>query len=74
MTASKNDENITGQVLSSIGHCAIQFCTTRKPNHFTKMWTFSLRSILLASTECLKSVKSLKNEEFQEAENQDFEN
>ena len=35
------------------------------------MWTFSLRSNLFASAECQKNVKNLRNEEFQEVENQD---
>ena len=72
MPASKNHENITGQVLSSFGHCPVYIYLSvwlENPIIFTKMWTFSLRSTLLASAECLKSVKSLKNEKFQEVEN-----
>ena len=39
------------------------------PTISTKMGTFSLRSQLLTSAECLKGVKSSKNEGFQEVEN-----
>ena len=33
------------------------------------VFVFSRQSISVASAECLKSVKNLKNEEFQEVEN-----
>ena len=45
---------------------------TKTPNIFQRkalFSSFSRRSISVASAECLKSVKSLKNEEFQEVEN-----
>ena len=45
---------------------------TKTPNIFQTKALFSFfsrQSISVASAECLKSVKSLKNEEFQEVEN-----
>ena len=45
---------------------------TKTPEYFLEesfFSSFSRQSISLASAECLKSVKSLKNEEFQEVEN-----
>ena len=72
MTPSKTPENITGQVLSRLfpplynPHISVRL---ENPFIFTKMWTFSLRSNLFASAECLKNVKNFKNEEFQEVEN-----
>ena len=45
---------------------------TKTPEYFLDesfVFVFSRQSISVASAECLKSVKSLKNEEFQEVEN-----
>ena len=69
MTASKNPEKITGQVLSSFRHCVIYIFPYGSKSHSILMWAFSLRSNLFASAECLRNVKRLKNEEFQEVEN-----
>ena len=78
MTASKNPENITGQVLSSFRPqvfapgfpplCNLHFPYGSK-SHSILMWAFSLRSNLFASAKCLSNVKSLRKEEFQEVEN-----
>ena len=52
-----------------------QFCCLhpqvwlKAPTIFTKMWTFSSSPRLFASAECLKSVKNLRNEGFEEVEN-----
>ena len=67
MTASKNPENITVQLLSSFGHCPVYIFAYA--TIFTKMWTFSSSFRLFASAECLKSVKNSRNEGFEEVEN-----
>ena len=69
ITASKNSENITVQLLSSFGNCPVYIVWLKTPIIITKMWTFSLSSRLFASAECLKSVKNARNEGFQEVEN-----
>ena len=70
MTASKNPENITVQLLSSFGHCpSTSSRMAENPTHFYKNVDFSSSSRLFTSAECLKSVKSIKNEEFQAVEN-----
>ena len=72
MTVSKKPENITtGQLFSIFSHCAIYIFLygLEIRSFFAKMWNFSLTSILIDSAESLKSVKSFKNEEFQEVQN-----
>ena len=74
MTASRNPENITAwtsvKQFPPLCNLHLPVCIwLENPSIFTKMWTFSLRFSLVASVECLKNVKSLKNEEFQEVEN-----
>ena len=72
MTASKDSKNILNwtSVKQFPPFCHLHLSVRlENPFIFTKMWTFSLRSNLFASAECLTNVKSLKNEEFQEVEN-----
>ena len=50
---------------------------TKTPEYLSDesfVFVFSRQSISVASAECQKSVKSLKNDEFQKVENWDLEN
>ena len=69
MTASKNPEKITGQVLRSFRHCVIYIFPYGSKSHSILICALLLRSNLFASAECLRNVKRLKNKEFQEFEN-----
>ena len=63
MTASKNPENTSVQLLNSFGivlsHLPVWLKT---PNHFYQNVDFSSSPILIASAECLKSIENARFE------------